>query len=148
MLTDTLKKLYARDLAKLEQELELYRNEENIWRIDKDILNSAGNLSLHLIGNLNAYIGTVLGNTGYVRNRPEEFSLKNVPREELISRIKDTIEMINSVLETLTEDELAEEYPQEVLGGKMSTEYFLVHLAMHLDYHLGQVNYHRRLLDC
>lgn len=148
MIKDTLKALYIRDLAKLKQELELYTNEENIWRTDKNILNSAGNLCLHLVGNLNTYIGAELGNTGYVRNRPEEFSLKNIPREELISKIDGTIEVLEAVVGSLTEDQLKSEYPRGVSDGKESTEYFLVHLAMHLSYHLGQVNYHRRLLDC
>jgi uncharacterized damage-inducible protein DinB len=147
MITDTLKSLYSRDLAKLKQEIELYANEENIWRIDKNILNSAGNLCLHLVGNLNAYIGAELGSTGYIRNRPEEFSLKNIPRQELISKIDRTIDMVEAILSSITEDQLKGEYPQTVLDGKVSTEYFLVHLAMHLSYHLGQVNYHRRLLD-
>jgi hypothetical protein len=147
MLTDTLKILFSRDLVKLKQELESYKNEDNIWRIDRNILNSAGNLCLHLIGNLNTYIGAELGNTGYIRNRPEEFSLKNIPRQELISKIEHTIEMLNITLDSLTEDQLNSEYPQIVADNKVSTEYFLVHLATHLGYHLGQVNYHRRLLD-
>lgn len=148
MLTYTLKTLFSRDLAKLKQELELYNNEENIWRVDKNILNSAGNLSLHLVGNLNTYIGAELGNTGYIRNRPAEFSLKNIPRHELLSKIEQTIEILEATLGSLTPDQLNGEYPQPVLDGKVTTEYFLIHLAMHLSYHLGQVNYHRRLLDC
>ncbi len=148
MITATLKALYARDLTKLKQELVLYSNEKNIWRIDKNIENSAGNLCLHLIGNLNTYIGAELGNTGYVRNRPEEFSLKNIPREELISKIDSTITMLETVVGSLTEDRLKIEYPRAVSNDNVSTEYFLIHLAMHLSYHLGQINYHRRLLDC
>jgi len=148
MLTDTLKTLYSRDLSKLKQELELYKSEENIWIVDKNILNSAGNLCLHLVGNLNTYIGAILGNTGYIRNRPEEFSLKNIPRQELTSKIEHTIEMLNTVLSSITEAQLQSEYPQLFNGENVSTEYFLTHLATHLGYHLGQVNYHRRLLDC
>ncbi len=147
MVTDTLKALYTRDLAKLKQEIALYSSEENIWRIDRNILNSAGNLCLHLIGNLNTYIGAELGNTAYIRNRPEEFSLKNIPGQELIGKIDTMIKMLEAVVGSLTEDQLKSEYPQVVLGGKVSTEYFLIHLATHLSYHLGQVNYHRRLLD-
>ena len=128
MLTDTLKTLFSRDLDKLKQELELYNSEDNIWRIDKDILNSAGNLCLHLVGNLNTYFGTVLGNTGYIRNRPEEFSLRNTPRQELIVRIEQTIKMLQPVLDSLTDEQLQSEYPQQVFDYKMSTEYFLVHL--------------------
>lgn len=147
MLTDTLKTLYHRDLLKLKEELELYKNEDNIWRIDRNILNSTGNLCLHLIGNLNAYIGAELGKTGYIRNRPEEFSLKNVPRQELISKIEHTIEVLDTTIGSLTEEQLQSEYPQVVFNDKVSTEFFLIHLATHLSYHLGQVNYHRRLLD-
>jgi hypothetical protein len=147
MVTDSLKTLYTRDLAKLKLEITLYSSEENIWRIDQNILNSAGNLCLHLVGNLNTYIGAELGNTGYIRNRPDEFSLKNVPRQELINKIDRTIEMLEIVVGSLTEDQLKSEFPRAVSDDKVSTEYFLIHLAMHLSYHLGQVNYHRRLLD-
>lgn len=146
-LFDVLKTIYQRDLAKLKQELELYTNEAAIWRVDKDISNSAGNLCLHLVGNLNTYIGAVLGQTGYVRNRSEEFSAKNVSREELIDKIERTIKMIDTVLDSLTEAQVTAVYPQVVLETTVSTQFFLVHLATHLSYHLGQVNYHRRLLD-
>jgi uncharacterized damage-inducible protein DinB len=147
MITQTLRSLFSRDLEKLKQEIALYTNEDNIWRIDQNILNSAGNLCLHLVGNLNTYIGAELGGTDYVRNRPEEFSLKNIPRQELISKIDQTIHVIEKALSLLTEEQLQIEYPRLVLDNKVSTEYFLLHLAMHLSYHLGQVNYHRRLLD-
>lgn len=147
MLTDTLRSLYSRDLNKLKEELELYKDEANIWRIDGNILNSAGNLCLHLVGNLNTYIGGVLGQSGYIRNRPEEFSLKDIPRSELISKIEKTIDVLNATLPLITEEQMQEEYPRHIDGNKRTTGYFLVHLATHLDYHLGQVNYHRRLLD-
>jgi uncharacterized damage-inducible protein DinB len=147
MLIDTLQFLFNRDLTKLKEELELYANEENIWRIDQSILNSAGNLTLHLIGNLNTYIGAELGGTGYIRNRPEEFALKNVPRRELIKKIEDTMEVLNATLPMLTGEQMNGEYPQIVFDRTVSTEYMLVHLVTHLSYHLGQVNYHRRLLD-
>jgi len=147
MLSQTLQKLYVRDLNKLKQELESYKDETNIWKIDKEIANTTGNLCLHLVGNLNTYIGATLGQSGYLRNRDAEFSLKNVPRKELIEKVEATIEMIQKVMPTVSEVSLSQEYPMLVLAEKTSTEYFLVHLAAHLGYHLGQVNYHRRLLD-
>jgi hypothetical protein len=147
MLTQNLTVIITRDLQKLKSELELYQDEANIWKVDKNIANTAGNLCLHLVGNLNAYIGATLGNTGYVRNRDAEFELKNISRKELIQKIEDTISMINIVLPGIDEKILKSEYPLLVLKEKTSTEYFLVHLAVHLGYHLGQVNYHRRLLD-
>lgn len=147
MVTDTLKIIFNRDLKKLKTELELYKIESNIWRIETDISNSAGNLCLHLIGNLNTYIGGQIGKTNYVRNRDLEFSLKDVPRLELLSRIDATIQIVNDSLSKLTTEELQAEFPILVLAERTSTEHILVHLATHLAYHLGQINYHRRLLD-
>lgn len=147
MIIESLRSLYSRDLNKLKTEIESYQNESSIWKTDKNIANSAGNLCLHLVGNLNTFVGTELGNTGYVRNRPLEFSLKDIPRAELIEKVIATTAMIDSVLSRLTYEDLEKEYPLIVFEDKMTTGYFLIHLITHLDYHLGQINYHRRLLD-
>jgi hypothetical protein len=147
MLLETLKSLFIRDLNRLKTEIESYTSEAKIWIIDKHIANSSGNLCLHIAGNLNTYIGKELGRINYIRNRDLEFSLKNIPRAELVDKITGTIAMVDQVLSQLDESELNKEYPTLVLDTKTSTEYLLVHLATHLAYHLGQVNYHRRLLD-
>lgn len=147
MLIETLKKLFNRDLHRLLAELAQYNTEADIWKVKGQISNSAGNLCLHLVGNLNTYIGKELGGTGYVRNREREFSAKNIPREELVQLVTNTIEMIDRTLDNLNEDLLATEYPILVLEQKTSVEFLLVHLCTHLAYHLGQVNYHRRLVE-
>jgi uncharacterized damage-inducible protein DinB len=147
MVIETLQKLFKRDLEKLKQEIISYKNEQNLWKIEKSIANSAGNLCLHLVGNLNAYIGAVFGKTAYVRNRDLEFSQKNISKDELVKKIEDTIKVVADGLNKLNEDDLEKEYPLLVFAEKTSTGYFLIHLAVHLGYHLGQVNYHRRLLD-
>ncbi|WP_276963488.1 DinB family protein [Chryseobacterium sp.] len=147
MITESLRSLFNRDLSKLKIEIEAYQKEENLWKIDKNIANSAGNLTLHLVGNINHFIGAQLGNTGYVRHRELEFSLNDVPRAELIEKLEATIAMIDSVLPQLSEEDLKKEYPLVVFERAMTTDYFLIHLVAHLDYHLGQINYHRRLLD-
>ena len=147
MLLETLQSLFVRDLNKLRSEIELYQKEENLWKIEGAIANSAGNLCLHLIGNLNTYIGKELGKTGYVRNRELEFSQKDVPKKDLIDKINHTIEVVNASLKNVNESVLAIEYPILVFDKKTSTEYMLIHLATHLTYHLGQINYHRRLFD-
>lgn len=147
MLIDTLKELYTRDLDRLKQEIKLYEDEDKLWYVEEGISNTAGNLCLHLIGNLNTYIGAALGKSGYVRNRPAEFSLKDIPREKLLEKIGETKLVVIQTLDGLTETELAAEYPGLVFEEKTSTEYLLVHLTTHLTYHLGQINYHRRLLD-
>jgi len=147
MVVDVLKTLYARDLQKLKVELELYHHEENIWRIDNDIKNTAGNLCLHLVGNLNHFFGTILGNTVYVRNRDLEFSQRNVLRNELIQKTEDAARVVDKVLSGMTDEQLKLNYPVPYNNETVTAEYFLIHLATHLSYHLGQVNYHRRLLD-
>lgn len=147
MLTETLIKLFKRDLDKLKQEVDSYKNEAHLWIVTKDISNSTGNLCLHLVGNLNHFIGAVLGDSGYVRQRDLEFSLKDISKSELIKQINDTIEVVENTLRNLTQEDLQKEYKRRVFEDSMTTEYFLVHLTMHLAYHLGQINYHRRLLD-
>lgn len=147
MLKQVLKELFRRDLSKLKQEIAAYKTEQKIWHIEKEIANSGGNLCLHLVGNLNTYIGAELGKTGYVRNRPLEFSAKNIPQQELLKMIDDTAAVVDSTLDKVTDKDMENEYPQLVFEKKTSTGYFLTHLATHLTYHLGQINYHRRLLD-
>jgi hypothetical protein len=147
MVIETLQKIFKRDLEKLKQEIASYRNESNLWKVDKSIANSSGNLCLHLVGNLNTYIGAEIGKTGYVRNRDLEFSLKNIPQAQLVKMIEDTIVVVEDGLNKLNENDLEREYPLLVFKEKTSTGYFLIHLTVHLGYHLGQVNYHRRLLD-
>ena len=147
MLLATLQLLFERDLNRLIAEIALYKEEATLWQVDKNISNSAGNLTLHLIGNLNTYIGKELGKTGYVRNRDLEFSQKNIPREELVTKLQDTIDVIRNSLSKVTESDLENEYPILVFTEKTSTGYLLVHLTTHLNYHLGQINYHRRLME-
>ncbi|MGD8306697.1 MAG: DinB family protein [Ignavibacteria bacterium] len=145
-MTDTLIKLFKRDLTKLKSEIRLYEDEADLWIIEKDISNSAGNLCLHIIGNLNHFIGATLGKTGYVRQRNAEFNLKDIPVKELSKMIDDTVIVIRNVLEKLSNDDLIKIYPVKVFDEEMTTEFFLIHLVAHLNYHLGQINYHRRLL--
>jgi uncharacterized damage-inducible protein DinB len=146
MLKATLIQLYERDLDKLKTEVEQYSNEADLWTTSGEITNSAGNLTLHLIGNLKHFIGAVLGNSGFVRDRDEEFAAKNLSRSELMADIDATRYVVLSTLAEMVEEDLDKPYPIEVFGHPMTTGYFLVHLTSHLNYHLGQINYHRRLL--
>lgn len=147
MIIEIIQQLFTRDLERLYKEISLYKDENKLWVTDKAIANSAGNLCLHLVGNLNTYIGTEIGKTGYIRNRDLEFSAKGMPQAELLTKIKATQKVVQSALRTLTDSELEKEYPILVFTEKTSTGYLLVHLTTHLTYHLGQINYHRRLLD-
>jgi len=147
MLIPTLKTLFTRDLTKLKNEIASYQDENAVWRSNQYINNSAGNLCLHIVGNLNTYIGAEIGKTNFVRNRELEFSAKNIPKDELIEKIEDTITVVNESLDKLTEADMTKSYPLLVLDTKTTYAFFLVHLSSHLSYHLGQITYHHRFFD-
>jgi uncharacterized damage-inducible protein DinB len=145
-MKQALLSLFDRDIQRLHDEIALYTVPADLWKLDGDISNTAGNLAIHLCGSLNHFIGAVLGNTGYVRTRDAEFAVKDVPQEEILQRIRDMKQTVLSTLEQLPEEDLEKTYPLEVFGHPMTTGYFLIHITGHLNYHLGQINYHRRLL--
>lgn len=147
MITQVLCELYERDLNKLRDEMEAYANEADIWKTSGEITNSAGNLCLHLTGNLQHFFGAILGDTGYVRDRDAEFANRSVARNKLLSEIDAAVDAVKKTLENLSSEDLAKNYPIEVFGHPMTTEYFVTHLAAHFNYHLGQINYHRRMLS-
>lgn len=144
-MTQPLTFLFLRDLDKLIEELKLYPSEDSLWLISGDIKNSAGTLALHLAGNIRHYIGAELGKNGYVRNRDLEFSARNVPREEIIAEAEKAKADVKQVIPSLTEAQLKGAFPGKI-PIEATTEGFLLHLYNHLGYHLGQINYHRRLL--
>lgn len=141
-----LYQLFLRDLDLLKEEIISYPTEATLWTTGGEIKNSGGNLCLHLCGNLQYFIGAVLGKNGYIRNREAEFADKGVPKSNLLQQIEATKEAITHTFETLPASQMEALYPIEVLGKPMTTEYFLIHLLAHLSYHRGQINYHRRLL--
>ena len=142
-----LNQQFENNLETLQKEIESYKNEGAIWKVEKGILNSGGNLCLHICGNLRHFIGHVLGHSSYERDREAEFESKDIPREKLIRIIEKTKAEVSSAINSLDPETLTYEYPLQILGKPMSKEFFLLHLLGHFGYHLGQINYHRRLLD-
>ncbi|MBT3647522.1 MAG: DUF1572 family protein [Flavobacteriales bacterium] len=139
--------LIQRDLSRLKRELELFNDEANIWKNTEGVTNSAGSLTLHICGNLDHFIGSVVGSTGYVRDREAEFNDHSKSRVDLYLTIQDTGEMVEAILSAKAEEELAAVYPIEVFNSQMTLRFFFQHLYGHLNYHLGQVNYLRRILE-
>jgi hypothetical protein len=144
MLNTVLADFYERDICKLIEELNLFRAEENLWRTQGSVKNSSGNLALHIIGGTNYLIGTTLAKTGYVRDRDLEFIRKGVARKELVAQLAELIPMINKTMNMVNLDA---EYPLIFDNEKRSNGYVLLQLLLHLNYHLGQVNYLRRFLE-
>ena len=147
MLNNVITSFYERDIRKLIEELNLFENEEDLWKTRGFVKNSAGNLALHIVGGLNHLIGATLAQTGYVRNRDQEFTIKGVERKDVIAQLEALIPMINTTVNDLTEKQMAAEYPIFFDKPNTSTSYVLVQLLLHLNYHLGQVNYVRRMLE-
>lgn len=147
MVKEALKALFQRDLNKLKQEITLYKKDENLWKVENSIKNSGGNLCLHIIGNLKTYVGNGLSNIGYVRQRDLEFSSKNVERDKMLAEIEETMEIVDSAIEELTDEDLEGKFPVEFWSKESDMVHVLIHLHAHLNYHLGQINYHRRILE-
>jgi len=146
MLLNELIILFERDIDRLYNEIEAYSDEEILWQTNQNISNSAGNLCLHLLGNLQAFVGHELGGYDYTRDREFEFAGKDVPKSQLLSDLSNLKRIIVSSLEGMDETMISKNYPKEIFGKPMTNEYFLLHLYGHFNYHLGQINYHRRLL--
>ncbi|HEY6807381.1 MAG TPA: DUF1572 family protein [Gemmatimonadales bacterium] len=146
MLTTWIGATLARDLRALRREVEAYADERDLWRVPKGIANSAGNLALHLVGNLRQFVGAVLGGDGYVRNRDAEFSSRDVPRPALLREIDAAISAVQQGMARVKESDLARPFPMPVGGHTVATGDFLNHLMAHFGYHLGQIDYHRRIV--
>ncbi len=143
-MTEHFIHFFKRHLQQLKDEMEAYPSEESIWLLPDGISNTAGNLCYHLVGNLNHFIGQGLGNSGYIRNRDLEFTIKGVSRTELVKNVEDTSAMIERVLSNVTD--LSQPHPKGYFPWEKDIHYYLLQLLWHLTYHLGQINYHRRLL--
>ncbi|MEO9022046.1 MAG: DUF1572 family protein [Ginsengibacter sp.] len=139
--------LYERDLEKLAKEISLYKNENDLWKAKEGIINPGGNLAVHIIGSVNYFVGSILGNTGYVRDRDGEFSVKNISREQILADLENAKKMAVKVLSAIPEEEMKKEYPIKIAGQTSPVRDTLVFFLAHLNYHLGQLNYLRRMID-
>ena len=146
MIAEIFRESYQRELKKLREEIVLYKNENDLWVLNGEIKNCAGNLALHLIGNLRHFMGAVLSGSGYVRNRDQEFSEKNISREKIIQDLDEVISLVSKTISDIPDEDMLKEYPIEFLGKNRTNMELFVFLFGHLTYHLGQINYHRRLI--
>lgn len=141
---ETMVKRFEHDLDLLITELNLYNNENELWHKLNGTNNSGGNICLHLIGNLNHFFGAVLTGNGYVRNRAAEFNNTSVSRLNLITEIQKVKTTVTSGIIRLESSQLEEMFPLRFGGKTLSNAEAIVQLSAHLNYHLGQLNYHRR----
>jgi DinB superfamily len=145
-MIDDVRRLLARELEAFAREVELFPDDESLWKTLPGVTNSAGNLALHVCGNLQHFVGAVLGGTGYVRNRPLEFGARAGRREDVARMLRETIPVVATALGRVPESALAAPYPEPHDGVQLPCGRFLVHLCVHLAFHLGQAGYLRRAL--
>jgi uncharacterized damage-inducible protein DinB len=138
--------LLQRDLDALRREIEAYPDERDLWREVPGIANVGGTLALHLAGNLQHYVGACLGGSGYIRDRPAEFTRRNVGRSELLQEVEAAQAAVNLAFAGLTEEQLIADFPELISGSRVKTHDYLMHLSTHLAFHLGQLDYHRRIV--
>lgn len=136
----------CRELGAIERELNAYGTEEQVWALPPGLPNSAGTLALHAAGNLQHFVGTVLGGSSYVRDRDAEFARRDVPRSELIAELQRAADVVRRTLPSLDAARFAEVYPLPVANRRVNTGEFMTHLATHLAYHVGQLDFHRRVV--
>ena len=139
--------LLTRELRAVKRELEAYPDDASVWRVIPGTPNTGGTLALHLAGNLQHFFGAILARDGYVRNRDAEFARRDVPRAELLAGLDAAIASVGRTLSTLDDTTLKRPYPEPIAKRMVDTETFLLHLASHLAYHLGQIDYHRRAVS-
>jgi hypothetical protein len=137
--------LFRRDLLRLGQQIEAFPEDADLWKRTDGVANPAGNLVLHLEGNLREYIGRQLGGLPFERDRPEEFASRGISRSELITRIASLLSSIPEIVARLAPEELGRDYPEKIQGQSVSTGQFLIHLYGHLNWHLGQIDIIRRV---
>jgi uncharacterized damage-inducible protein DinB len=146
MLLSYAAAILDRDLQALRREVEAYSDEHDLWTTVPGLPNVGGTLALHLAGNIQHYLGATLGRTGYVRDRPAEFARRDVPRAELIRDIEAARAAVQTALAVAHASDTNADYPELIAGKKVSTGEYLIHLAAHFAYHLGQLDYHRRVV--
>ena len=142
---DCMTTLLTRELEGFAREVALFPDDESIWKTLPGVTNSAGNLAMHLAGNLQHYVGVVLGGSSYQRNRDMEFSRKSGTRSEVIAELTRASNVVRDVLTSMPEARLSDPYPEAVMGLRFNTGEFLMHLCVHAGFHLGQAGYLRRI---
>ena len=128
-------------LAGVVRELAEPLSDEQFWAKPFAFGNTFGHLVLHLTGNLNYYIGAQIAGTGYVRDRPLEFSEATRPsKAEVLKKFDQTIEMVLGAISSQSAEDWSKEYT--AVGADARDRFDMVlQCATHLHHHIGQMMY-------
>ena len=128
-------------LAGVVHELAAPLNNEQFWTKPFAFGNSFGHLVLHLTGNLNYYVGAQIAGTGYVRDRPLEFSDATRPsKAEVLKKFDQAIEMVIGAISNQSAEDWSKEYT--AVGVDARDRFAVLLLCVtHLHHHIGQMMY-------
>jgi hypothetical protein len=117
-------------------------SDEQFWKKPFAFGNSFGHLTLHLTGNLNYYIGTQIAGTGYVRDRPREFTEKERPaKEEVLRRFVTAVAMVVRTIQAQSESDWEQSYGAKGEEDAKNRLTIVLRCLTHLDHHIGQMQY-------
>lgn len=146
MITIVLIDLYRREIEKLRNEILSFEADEQLWK-HYEGNTSAGNLCLYITGNLQHYIGSLIGDSGYIRNKEAEMKAKNLSRERLIEEIDNTRDVVINTLEEVSKTDLQKIFQTTEFEEPVTTEYYLIHLLRTVSFCLGQIRFHHQLVS-
>ena len=135
-----------REIESVRASVEAYPDDASLWKPMPGISNVGGTLVQHIAGNLRHFLGNILGGVPYARDREAEFSNRSATKAELVALMTETRNAIAATIPKLSNEVLEKPFPLQIAGRTVSTADFVVHLASHLAYHLGQLDYHRRFV--
>jgi uncharacterized damage-inducible protein DinB len=145
-IASDISRVLVRELESLQREIALFPDDESVWKALPGVTNSAGNLALHVAGNLRHFVGATLGQTGYLRDRPAEFSRRSGTRAEVMAELQNAIVDVQATLSHISVERWHAEYPIAVRDVHAPTALYMLHFCSHAAFHLGQVDYLRRIL--
>ncbi|MEQ1910163.1 MAG: DinB family protein, partial [Vicinamibacterales bacterium] len=144
--TSDVQTLLIRELDGLGREVGLFPDDHKLWVTPVGVANSAGNLALHVAGNLQHFVGALLGGSGYVRDRNSEFATRTGTRAQVQHELQAAVQAVESTLARMDTAALQRPMPGAPNGLTIRTDLFLLHLVSHAAFHLGQAGYVRRIV--
>jgi len=111
MITTFLIDLYSRELEQLKTEILAVEADELLWKQSDSQTPAVGNTCLFIAGTLQHFIGNMIGDTGYIRNKEAEMKARNLSCERLIEEIENTKRIVVDTLEQVTKVDLQKIFP-------------------------------------
>ena len=139
LIKETKRRLFEEGVVRIKKSLSLM-TEAQIWHRPNENSNSAGNLVLHLCGNVRQWLLTGLGKNPDIRTRQAEFDEKGpIATKALLEKLDQVMKEVDEMLDSLKPEDLTATHL--VQGYQENGVSILVHVVEHFSYHVGQITY-------